>query len=157
MTAGGVVPYFAALVARTSDGWEGRNLDLDGLTDMGTLAETMAAVADVDEPVLLLVEQEDEWFAVARVDGDADLRLFVSHPTAVAAGWAGALLVPDLAAADPPEESSGAPGPDLDLLDDLGMPAEELLEMVDEELLPADALGAVAERAGCADLVDELR
>ena len=47
---------------------------------------------------------------------------------------------------------------DTDLLADLGTPGTQLVDLCAEEgLLPADVLTAVCERAGCADVLEELR
>ena len=65
-----------------------------------------------------------------------------------------------LAVSDPDEEDDPAPGTcggDLDVLADLGTPPETLTEMCEDEMLPMDALAAVAERAGVAEVLDALR
>jgi putative tRNA adenosine deaminase-associated protein len=47
---------------------------------------------------------------------------------------------------------------DAELLADLGTPGSELVDLCAEEgLLPADVLTTVCERAGCADVLEELR
>ncbi|WP_445548631.1 tRNA adenosine deaminase-associated protein, partial [Frankia sp. CiP1_Cm_nod2] len=53
--------------------------------------------------------------------------------------------------------AGGQPVGDLDLLADLGTDADTLLELITEEgLLPADVVTAISERAGCADILDEI-
>ena len=42
-------------------------------------------VGEADEPVLPFVEREDAWWAVVRVDGDEDPRVFVSDVAGAAA------------------------------------------------------------------------
>jgi putative tRNA adenosine deaminase-associated protein len=47
---------------------------------------------------------------------------------------------------------------DTDLLSDLGTPGDVLLELCAEEgLLPGDVMSALCERAGCLDVLDEIR
>ena len=57
--------------------------------------------------------------------------------------------------------SAGAPAAayagDVDLLADLGTSAEDLQEMCDDEMLPVDALAALAEAGGFAEVLDSLR
>ena len=48
-------------------------------------------------------------------------------------------------------------GGDLDVLSDLGTAPEELREMCDEELVPMDAMAALAEAGGFAEALDSLR
>ena len=108
-----------------------------------------------DQPVLLLVEREDAWWAVVRVDGDDDPRVFVSDIAgAVASPYAELLAVAD---EEDEDLAPGVCGGDLDLLSDLGTSPESLREMCDEQLLPMDALAAVAEAGGFAEQLDSLR
>jgi putative tRNA adenosine deaminase-associated protein len=150
------VSYFTAVLAREGRSWSVHDLDVDGQVDLAELTVDLRAVADADEPVLLLVEREDAWWAVVRVDGEEDPRVFVSDVAGAAASAYGELL--DLG--DPDDEVDPAPGAcggDLDVLADLGTPPETLTEMCEDELLPMDALAAVAERAGFAEVLDALR
>jgi putative tRNA adenosine deaminase-associated protein len=81
------VAYFAAILARSADRWSARDADLDDIEDLADLADFMRrAWADEDEEPetgLLLLEQEDVWFAVVRIDVEEDPRLFVSDAAAV--------------------------------------------------------------------------
>jgi putative tRNA adenosine deaminase-associated protein len=154
------VPYFTAVVARERRRWVAQALDLDSIADLDELAgELRAVVDDEDEPVLLLVEREDAWWAVVRVDGEDDPRVFVSDSAGAAASAYSAVL--ELAAADDDDEDDvvrqGACAGDFDVLADLGTSPEQLREMCDEEVPPMDALAAVAERAGFAEVLDSLR
>lgn len=154
------MPYFTAVVARERRRWVAHDLDLDSIEDLDELArELRDAVDDEDEPVLLLVEREDAWWAVVRVDGEDDPRVFVSDSAGAAASAYSAVL--ELAAADDDDEDDvvrqGACAGDFDVLADLGTSPEQLREMCDEEVLPMDALAAVAERAGFAEVLDSLR
>jgi putative tRNA adenosine deaminase-associated protein len=81
------VAYFAALLARSADRWQARDADLDEIEDLAGLTELMREVSeDEDEEpdtAVLLLEQEDVWFAVVRVDADDEPRVFVSDAAAI--------------------------------------------------------------------------
>ena len=151
------MPYFTAVLARDGDKWFPRNVDVEGLESLDELADALRAreVGDT-EPVLAFIEREDSWWAVVRVDGDEDPRVFVSDVVGAAASTYSELL--EIIAVD--EESGGLPGGcggDIDLLADLGSSPEELQEMCDDEMLPMDALAAIAEAGGFAEVLDSLR
>jgi putative tRNA adenosine deaminase-associated protein len=150
------VSYFTAVLAREGRLWTVHDLDVDAEADLAELTVDLRAVAEADEPVLLLVEREDAWWAVVRVDGEEDPRVFVSD----IAGASASAYAEVLALSDPDDEEDPAPGTcggDLDVLADLGTPPEALTEMCEDEMLPMDALAAVAERAGFAEVLDALR
>jgi putative tRNA adenosine deaminase-associated protein len=150
------VSYFTAVLAREGPKWVVHDLDVDGEADLAELTSDLRAVSDTDEPVLLLVEREDAWWAVVRVDGEEDPRVFVSDVAGTAVSpYAEMLAVIDEDADEEP--APGTCGGDLDVLADLGTSTDDLQEMCDEQLLPMDALAAVAERAGFAEVLDSLR
>jgi putative tRNA adenosine deaminase-associated protein len=149
------VPYFTAVLARSGDKWFPRNVDLEGLESLDDLADALRArEVDDTEPVLAFIEREDAWWAVVRVDGDEDPRVFVSDVAGAAAS-----TFSDLLEVDVDEEAGPAVGcvGDLDLLADLGTSPDDLQEMCDDEMLPMDALAAVAEAGGFAEVLDSLR
>jgi len=161
------VPYFAAALARTGSSWTAQELDLDDVEDLDTLADLLREVDDEAELALLLLEEDDEYFAVVRVDGAGDARVFVSDARAATLSGLAAMLTADI---DPPEpeeasDDEGAstrpdvePVGDTDLLTDLGTTPQRLLDLsATEGILPADAITAVCERAGCVDLLEALR
>ncbi|MEU9315720.1 hypothetical protein [Streptomyces sp. NPDC048295] len=87
--------YFAALLARTEDGWEASDTELDDVETLSDLTD-LARDASVDEDtVLVFIEQEDAWFGVVRVDGEDDPRIFVSDATAAARSSYGEILLTD--------------------------------------------------------------
>lgn len=165
--------YFAAALARTPDGWSGQELDLDEFEDLEGLAEELRDLTGEGEgPALLLLEEDDEYVAVVRVDGGtgslSEPRVFLSDQRAVLASDVAAMLWEDAedsdeveAEDDDDEESGGALGEpvgDPSLLADLGTPAGKLLELIAEEgLLPADVITALSENAGFAEALDGLR
>ncbi len=164
--------YFAAALARTDDGWTGVELDLSEVDDLEGLTDLLRDLTgDGPGPALLLVEEDDEHVAVVRVDGGAgsldEPRVFVSDRRAVQGSEVAALLweqaEPDDEPDDEDDEDEGTrpiaePVGDTSLLADLGTSPELLLETCAEEgLLPADVLTALAERAGCVDVLEGLR
>jgi putative tRNA adenosine deaminase-associated protein len=164
------VTYFAAALARTSDGWTGRELDLADIDDLEGLAEELRDLSgDGDGPALLLLEEDDEYVAVVRVDGGAssldEPRVFLSDRRAVQGSDVAALLWEEAEeeVSDEDDEDEGTrpvaePVGDAALLADLGTPADALIDLCAEEgLLPADVLTGVAERAGFLDVLDGLR
>ena len=90
--------YFAALLARTSDGWQASDTELDNvetLTDLADLARETAAGEAEDETVLVCIEQEGAWFGLVRVDGEDDPRIYVSNAAAAARSAYGEILLTD--------------------------------------------------------------
>lgn len=94
-TSGRVTVYFAALLARTEDGWEASDTELDDVETLSDLTD-LAREASVDEDtVLVFIEQEDAWFGVIRVDGEEDPRIYVSDASAAARSSYGEILLTD--------------------------------------------------------------
>lgn len=148
--------YFTAVLAREGSKWFAHDVDVDSVGDLAELADELRAVGTDDEPVLLLVEREDAWWAVVRVDGDEDPRVFVSDAAGVAASPYAEVLALEVEEDEEEAEVAGCAG-DFDVLADLGTSPESLQQMCDDELLPMDALAAVAEAGGFADVLDTLR
>ncbi|MEU6481725.1 hypothetical protein ABZ858_33580 [Streptomyces sp. NPDC047017] len=105
--------YFAALLARTEDGWEASDTELDDVETLSDLADLARESASEDDTVLVLIEQEDAWFGVVRVDGEDDPRIYVSDAAAAARSSYGEILLTDELLGREP----GDDGPDLDSLD----------------------------------------
>ncbi|WP_042420646.1 tRNA adenosine deaminase-associated protein [Streptacidiphilus anmyonensis] len=87
--------YFAALLARTEDGWDVSETDLDDVETLADLANLAREAAEDEETVLVFIEQEDAWFAVVRVDGEDDPRVFVSDAAAASRSSYGELVLTD--------------------------------------------------------------
>jgi len=163
------VPVFAAVFFRTADGWTGTEVelaDLDGIDDVADAMRDAAAASDGDgTAVVLVAEADDEWFGIVRLDDADEPRPFLSDLRAVHSHPAARLFLESdrLAASDDEIEGTGQtpypePVGDSELLADLGTPGEELLALTQREgVLPADALTTVADRAGFAAALDELR
>lgn len=162
--------YFAAALARTADGWTGRELDLRDVEDLESLAEELRDLVEEQDagPALLLLEEDDEYVGVVRVDAGAldEPRVFLSDRRAVQASDVAAMLweeAEDDTDLDDDDEDEGTrpvaePVGDPALLADLGTSSVVLLELCAEEgLLPADVLTGIAERAGFLEVLDSLR
>lgn len=179
------VAYFTAVLARSGRSWKARDLEVDDATTLDDLADSLRAVAVGDEPVLAVVEHEDEWFAIVRVDGEELPRLFVSDLAAASGSHYGELLAPaadvdseddfGVAGSDAEAEDGGASDDDedavddpeivlaawageTDLLEDLGVPGRTLRKLVEDNADdPGAVLAEVGENVGFADLLAALR
>ncbi len=90
----GAVAYFTAVIARSGTDWRAVDVDVEDAETLDELAELLKA-ARRDGPVLAVLEREDDWFALVRVDGDDDdARSFVSDLAATEGGHYGPLLAP---------------------------------------------------------------
>ncbi|MEU6577708.1 hypothetical protein [Streptomyces sp. NPDC046805] len=177
--------YFAALLARTEDGWEASDTELDDVETLSDLADLAREASPDEDTVLVLIEQEDAWFGVVRVDGEEDPRIYVSDAAAAARSAYGELLLTDELLGREP----GSDGADLDALDldgtedgesDSDDDADEDgssddavshspvgdIEILDdlgigEKELRAldadDALGAIAEALGASEVLETVR
>ncbi|MFI8522288.1 hypothetical protein ACIGEZ_31395 [Streptomyces sp. NPDC085481] len=174
--------YFAALLARTEDGWEASDTELDNVETLADLADlARQSAADEMETVIVFIEQEDAWFALVRVDGEDDPRVFVSNAAAAARSSYGEMLTSELLGdnerpdalddlvdldgtedgepeaeardEDTDEDSVVPSGPlgDGQILADLGLTERQLLA------LEEDALGEIAEVLGAGEILEAVR
>jgi putative tRNA adenosine deaminase-associated protein len=163
------VSYFAAALARTERGWEGAELDLSEYEDLDQLADALRDLTGEGEgPALLMLEEDDEYVALVRVDGGTssldEPRVFLSDRRAVQGSDVAAMLWEEADEPVPEDDDDEGTRPvaeavgEAGVLTDLGTPAEELLRMCTEErLLPADVITELCERAGCADVLEGMR
>ena len=161
--------YFAALLARTAEGWEASDTELDDVETLTDLIDLAREAAKDDDTVLAFIEHEDAWFGVVRVDGEEDPHIYVSDAAAAARTSYGSMLTDELLGRDPDDDldslvdldgtEDGEPdedddtdpdapvpvGPlgDGDILTDLGMEEKEL------KALDGDALESIADMLGC--------
>jgi putative tRNA adenosine deaminase-associated protein len=129
MTSGRVTVYFAALLARTEDGWEASDTELDDVETLADLADLAREASPDDDTVLVLIEQEDAWFGVVRVDGEDDPRIYVSNAAAARRSSYGEILLTDDVLGRDPEEDNTT---DLDALDLDGTEDGEPQALADE-------------------------
>jgi putative tRNA adenosine deaminase-associated protein len=123
-----LVAYFAAVLARTEDGWDVSETELDNVETLADLADLARESAQDDDTVLVFIEQEDAWFAVVRVDGEEDPRIFVSDAAAAARSSYGDVVLT--------EELVGRAGDSE--FDDIDSLVDELEESEDAELSDSD-------------------
>ncbi|MBC7270594.1 tRNA adenosine deaminase-associated protein [Streptomyces broussonetiae] len=111
--------YFAALLARTEDGWEASDTELDDVETLSDLADLAREASPDEDTVLVLIEQEDAWFGVVRVDGEDDPRIYVSDAAAAARSSYGEILLTDeLLGREPGDDDTDLDALDLDGTED---------------------------------------
>ncbi|GGO86660.1 tRNA adenosine deaminase-associated protein [Wenjunlia tyrosinilytica] len=172
--------YFAALLARTEDGWEASDTELDDVETLADLADLAREASMDEETVLVFIEQEESWFAVVRVDGEEDPRIYVSDAAAAARSSYGEILLTDeMLGRDPddldelvdldgtedgeeevddPDDEPVPAGPlgETELLADYGITDKDLLSLSGDGV-PGEALSAIAEALGCAEVLEGVR
>ncbi|MFD3512550.1 hypothetical protein [Streptomyces sp. NPDC058657] len=104
--------YIAALLARTEDGWQASDTELDDVETLSDFVELAREGSLDDDTVLVYLEQEDAWFGVVRVEDLEDPRIYVSDAAAAARSSYGEILTNELLGAEGDDPSA-----DLDLLD----------------------------------------
>lgn len=168
-----LVAYFTAVIAKVGRTWKARDVEVDDADTLDDLVDALRSVAVDDQPVLAVVEHEDEWFALIRVDAEEDPRLFVSDLGAASRSPYGDLLAPaaDVLEGDDEEDSDegedGGGGDEetvavwageADLLEDFGVSARTLRKLVEDNADdPGAVLGEVGETVGFAELLAALR
>ncbi|MER5211304.1 hypothetical protein ABT063_12155 [Streptomyces sp. NPDC002838] len=176
--------YFAALLARTEDGWEASDTELDDVETLSDLADLAREASPDEDTVLVLIEQEDAWFGVVRIDGEEDPRIYVSDAAAAARSSYGEILLTDELLGREPGDDDAT---DLDSLDldgtedgededdddaEDGGSAEAVphgpvgdVEILDDlgvgekelKSLSADALTEIAESLGASEVLETVR
>jgi len=149
--------YFAALLARTEDGWEASDTELDDVETLDDLADlAREATADADETVLVLLEQEDIWYSVIRIDGEDDPRVFVSNAAAAGrSAYGEILLTPELLGREPEDDSALDSLTDLDGTED-GEPDADTGADADSDADPDAPPGTPAGPVGDSELLADL-
>jgi putative tRNA adenosine deaminase-associated protein len=159
---------FVAVLSCDRGRWRGEEVslaDCESVTDIADVA------LDADGPLrLVLIEEDDEYAAIVRVDDDEEPRAFLSDGHAAEAYPLAAVIADDLDEAyrgdpgdedileDAPPAHESAPVGDTDIVEDLGTPADDLLRLCAAEgMLPIDLLLAVCDKAGCGSAFDDLR
>ncbi len=179
--------YFTALLARTDNGWEASDTELDDVESLDELAELAREAGQDEEPVLVCIEQEGAWFGIVRVDGEDDPRVFVSDAArAMRSAYGEILLSDELLGREPedpyaldqladldgtedgPDLSSGPVGATTDDDDGEAVPNGPVGDaglMADFGigraavlgLAPENALGEIADALGCAEVLEAVR
>ena len=160
--------YIATALRRREHEWEGVDVDLGDVEDLDTLSEV---VRDSRETAMLLLEEDDEYVGILRIEDDTDPRVFVSDRRVLEGDGLAARLFGESIEAEVREapgddaeddEDSGRPevepAGDEALLTDLGVSGERLLDLCAEEgMLPSDVIFAVAEAIGAAEVLERVR
>jgi putative tRNA adenosine deaminase-associated protein len=157
---------FAALLARSGERWQAEEISLDECESVAEIADVARDVAG--ELRLVLIEQDDEYAAIVRVDEDDDEpRAFLSDGHAADFYPLAAVVAEELDEIgedelsddeDAPPAHDSAPFGDAEIVDDLGTSPGDLIAMCAHGgTLPIDVLVAVCEKAGCVDAFDSLR
>lgn len=160
--------YAATVVAKTPQGWIASEIDLDEAEDVDEAADLAREVGDGARPTVLFIDEEDEYLAIVRIDGEFDdLRVFVSDAKAVDSFRLAALVMDGVEPEPPPVDEDdddtpaareSEPAGDTDLLADLGTSPQALLALCEQEgTLPSDVVAAVCENAGCLPELETLR
>jgi putative tRNA adenosine deaminase-associated protein len=144
-----------ALAAFHHDGeWQVAELAHVALADVETLSHALRRFPGQGGAVGLVAVDED-FFVVVRVDGGRT-RVLLSDVTA-ADEWELARSALDfLGLPQPEDDDDQVPAGDLDLLGDLGMPAQDLGLLLDDlDLYPDELLSDVARRLGFGEQFDD--
>ncbi|TLS40482.1 hypothetical protein FE633_41330 [Streptomyces montanus] len=147
--------YFAALLARTEDGWEASDTELDDVETLSDLADLAREASADEDTVLVLIEQEDAWFGVVRVDGEEDPRIYVSDAAAAARSSYGEILLTDeLLGREPDDDVADLDSLDLDGTEDGEPENDDDADDEDGGATAGDAVpsGPIGDREVLADL-----
>ena len=157
--------HTAVTMSRTASGWTGDEDTLHEVEDLDTLADDLHVGPGTTSVVF--IEEDDEWLGIVRVTDDLDPRVFLSDRRVLETSDLAQRLFADALPVVPPpttEDDDDTPRPaaeavgDTELLADLGTSGDVLIELCAEEgLLPSDVLSALCERAGCLDVLDQIR
>jgi putative tRNA adenosine deaminase-associated protein len=150
--------YIAALLARTEDGWQASDTELDDVETLSDLVELAREGSVDDDTVLVFIEQEDAWFGVVRVEDLEDPRIYVSDAAAAARSSYGEILTNELLGADDDDVSADLDSLDLDGTEDgednenseTGDPADDLVN--EPGTTTAATAGPAGDRLIMADL-----
>jgi putative tRNA adenosine deaminase-associated protein len=153
--SGQTVAYFAALLARYADEWQARDVDLDEVDDGVGLVEFIREACEDEEPdtAVVLLEREDAWFAVVRLDVDEDPRVFASDLAGVSrSGYADLLTAATLVPVGPDGSPLEAAVSAADEADEAELGEDAELELEDEEYAgPSTPSGPAGDAALLAD------
>lgn len=157
--------YFAAVLVRAADDWRAEEVDLDDCESVDDIADT---VRDIPGDIrLLVVEQDDEYAMLVRVDAADEPQIFLSDGHAADMYPLAAVVADELEEIgedvldgdeDAPPAHDSAPFGDAAIVADLGTSATELLELCAHEgTLPIDLIVAVCDKAGCSEAFEAVR
>jgi putative tRNA adenosine deaminase-associated protein len=156
--------YFAAVLTRRGERWHAEDVEIDdceSLSDFGDLLRDRAG--DVR---LLVIEQDDEYAAIVRLDDDEDEedpRAFLSDGHAADAYPVAAIVAEDLVEIGADDSDDDADDADDDPLDSDIPPTHDAAPCGDADIVEdlgtsaGDLLVAVCAKAGCGQAFEDLR
>jgi putative tRNA adenosine deaminase-associated protein len=144
-----------AVVAYLDEGdWYVQELPDDALDSVESIARELRRYPAETGAVALLCVDED-WLMIIRVTG-AEVRVLLSDASA-ATDWTLARSAIDHLGLPVEDEDEQVPAGDLGIAADLGTPASELAELLDDfDLYPEEILSEVAARAGFGPKFDDV-
>jgi putative tRNA adenosine deaminase-associated protein len=144
-----------ALAAYREDGeWKVREIAHSLAEDVEALATALRRFPG-DVGALALVAVDEDFFLIVRVDGTA-VRLLLSDVTAADEWEIARSAVEQLGLPYPEEDDDQVPAGDLDILGDLGVHADELGELLDDdEAYPDEVLSDIARLLGFGETFDD--
>lgn len=149
---------FAVAAWREEGLWRVEPLPENFAESLETLVNALRAQPG-EGGVLGFVSIAEDFFVIARVIGD-DVRLLVSDVYAAEAYPLGLEVLDRLGPALPPDDDDSdepLPGGDLRVVEDFGMPLDELELLLDDpELYPDEQLATIATRIGFGEQFDSV-
>lgn len=149
--------YFSAVICRNGSGWRALDVDLEELESLDEVGDHLRGVA-LGGPVLAVLEREDEWFALIRVDGDDEPRVFVSDLDATQRSHYAEMLAPvgdveleEYAELRNPSAPTSTPS---DLSDDTGDPDDDPADVEERDDTDLDPLMSGADDDLAAAAID---
>lgn len=146
---------FAVAAYREDGAWTVDDLTPEHLVDVESIAEALRHLPG-DSGAVAMVAVDEDFFVIVRVDG-ARTRVLLSDVTA-ADDWDLAASAADFVGAEDPEDpDEEEPAGDLGLLADLGLSADDLEDLLDEDdLYPDELLSDVASTLGFGEEFDDV-
>jgi putative tRNA adenosine deaminase-associated protein len=144
-----------AVVAYVDEGdWYVQELPEEVLESVDAIARELRRYP-AETGAMALVSVDEDWLLVERVLGE-HVRLLLSDASA-ATDWRLARSAIDLLGLPIDDEDEQVPAGDLAIAADLGMPASELGELLDDyDLYPEEILSEIATRAGFGRKFDDV-
>lgn len=143
--------YFAAAVARDSNGWTATEVSLADVADVEDVADRLREAAPSADVSLLFVESDDTYLAILRLDRGEDLRIFGSDIAFAEESRLGALLLSDVTTRRADLEAAG-----LATLEDIDFGESDDEGLGEEPVTAPVAAPGDSEPAGDADLLADL-
>ena len=148
----------AVVAYRDESVWYLHELQDDDLESVETIAHQLRRYP-ADTGAIAMISVDEDFLLLIRAAG-AHVRVLLSDASA-ATDWELARSVTDHLGLAIDDDDESEPAGDLAILADLGLPADELGELLDDladdlELLPDEVLSEVAERLGFGEDFDDL-